>query len=807
MKRFLLVGLWACCCLLGFGQADDNSSLSFDLSDTNYERVYALCIGISEYEHFDTLHYASKDAASFSQTLEALYPEAIIKTLTDKQVSETEVYISLTPFRNEATNGDLLVFFFSGHGAVENTISVSNLILPTTPKHLYFTDAINLKELGDFLLEKPKEDRPSILVIIDACRKGETENLEKTYNDIQSIFKNQATILLACEAGKESIEDGKLQQGVFTHFLLEAIDKCPEDQDRTTNYQLELDELSRYLTNTVRSHTKEKQIPQVIGNMSSVVFSCNTLSEPVSVKNAFVSPQDISQLQQDNNDPLHLFNEFSRVLKEGKEAEAKAVYNKMPDSEEAKTLKEVMREKLLDRFSTSATSMLKSYIENGLDTLSLSACNEVVIDLEYCLSLIDTSYFRYNKFKGRTLFFQGIEKKIEKDYFSSLALLHESLIYIPKSAFVYYELANINISMNDYEVARYNLEYTLTLASNWNLPQSLILILDKIVAISTVQDNKNNKNIALLICNSNYTHLEDLPFGIQETKKLELVLKDIGFHVLAGYNLDRYGIKKLIYEYLYQTQNYTQGLVVFSGHVLQGIEGHFLPNDTPFSNDYFSFQNEYLNLFAIDIPKIIKRIDEGYLATAVILDVVISNDSSVKYLDAFNTDLKRESTGNSIVIVSENTVPNKIINGSFTEYFTEALIQNKCVDEAIYFIRNQTSDIKLSIFNQLKKNICFNKSIEDNLQSKVEPLKKYPTIIITPNNDGWNEVLTIYSESIIGLLITNRWGVVVYKSNYYQQDWAGQSMSGQPLPEGTYYYTFNNIEKKTIGHGTVVIKR
>ncbi len=66
----------------------------------------------------------------------------------------------------------------------------------------------------------------------------------------------------------------------------------------------------------------------------------------------------------------------------------------------------------------------------------------------------------------------------------------------------------------------------------------------------------------------------------------------------------------------------------------------------------------------------------------------------------------------------------------------------------------------------------------------------------TPNSDGYNDVLKIdglemYPNS--KMTIFNRWGVLVYESNNYQNDWDGRSQSslnvgGDQLPEGTYYY-------------------
>lgn len=60
----------------------------------------------------------------------------------------------------------------------------------------------------------------------------------------------------------------------------------------------------------------------------------------------------------------------------------------------------------------------------------------------------------------------------------------------------------------------------------------------------------------------------------------------------------------------------------------------------------------------------------------------------------------------------------------------------------------------------------------------------------TPNNDGSNDLYVVrgleaYPENRI--TIFNRWGNVVYERINYHNNWAGDNMSGEPLPNGTYF--------------------
>ncbi len=65
---------------------------------------------------------------------------------------------------------------------------------------------------------------------------------------------------------------------------------------------------------------------------------------------------------------------------------------------------------------------------------------------------------------------------------------------------------------------------------------------------------------------------------------------------------------------------------------------------------------------------------------------------------------------------------------------------------------------------------------------------------ITPNGDGINDEFYIDAIDVCpnfanaSLSIVNRWGSEVFATQPYYNNWSGQNSSGNPLPEGTYYY-------------------
>jgi len=72
----------------------------------------------------------------------------------------------------------------------------------------------------------------------------------------------------------------------------------------------------------------------------------------------------------------------------------------------------------------------------------------------------------------------------------------------------------------------------------------------------------------------------------------------------------------------------------------------------------------------------------------------------------------------------------------------------------------------------------------------------------TPNGDGINDVFVIpCGNGDVQFDVYNRWGIEVYRSEGYLNDWDGR-YRGAPLPEGTYYYVLKYINI----HGTEINK-
>ncbi|WCL80010.1 gliding motility-associated C-terminal domain-containing protein [Saprospira sp. CCB-QB6] len=94
------------------------------------------------------------------------------------------------------------------------------------------------------------------------------------------------------------------------------------------------------------------------------------------------------------------------------------------------------------------------------------------------------------------------------------------------------------------------------------------------------------------------------------------------------------------------------------------------------------------------------------------------------------------------------------------------------------------------------------------LRQKVEDILFIPNVI-TPNNDGQNDFWVIQNIQLFPknkLRILNRWGDLVYRADFYNNNWQGDFANG-PLPAGTYYYILDLGEGWGVFKGPITIIR
>ncbi len=254
--------------------------------------VWALVIGISDYEEVEDVPYARRDAEAVVRwLLENDVPAEQIRLMTDGQTElGGQVELAIAPatlvnvreglgwLRRVASQDDLVLIHFSGHGyqgaddGIDEADGVDEFfVLFDTRAAAKDDTALRDDEFGRFL------DRIAsnhVLIFFDSCYSGGLSRSlppgRRSSGDDQDWFGDlrlEGRLLLSASAeGEEAFESPQLEHGVFTHFLLEGLDGAA---DVNADYHVTVWELYEYVAarvpDFVDAERGEPQHPQLLG--------------------------------------------------------------------------------------------------------------------------------------------------------------------------------------------------------------------------------------------------------------------------------------------------------------------------------------------------------------------------------------------------------------------------------------------------------------------------------------------------------------------------------------------------------------
>ncbi len=238
-------------------------------------KIWAVIVGINDYNKVPKLKYAVNDAKSFYDLMVGVnkIPEENVKLLVDEKATLKNLRSILgTHLKNKAGKEDMVIIYFAGHGATENDIMSPDgdglekylLTSDTNPNDLY-ASALPMRELSH-ILKRIRSER--LIFIVDSCYSGSSggrtinsigyrANLSDAFLDRISSGKGKI-ILTASGANEVSAEFDELQHGVFTYYLLEGLSGMADiDNDRL----ISVDEVYKYVSEHVPQATHQEQHP------------------------------------------------------------------------------------------------------------------------------------------------------------------------------------------------------------------------------------------------------------------------------------------------------------------------------------------------------------------------------------------------------------------------------------------------------------------------------------------------------------------------------------------------------------------
>jgi hypothetical protein len=239
------------------------------------KNIWAVVIGINNYQNVRHLKYATKDAKAFYNYLVKTIriPEENVSLLLNNQAHLYEIRSVLgTHLKRNAGKDDMVMIFFAGHGATEEDSmspdgdGLEKYILPYDAdlKNLY-ASALPMSEISKIFSRIYSE---RLIFIADACYSGASggrtigingkrANISDAFIDRISSGKGRV-IITASGANEISAEYDELKHGVFTYYMLEAL-KGKGDLDK--DGIITVDEVYNYVSINVPLATGQSQHP------------------------------------------------------------------------------------------------------------------------------------------------------------------------------------------------------------------------------------------------------------------------------------------------------------------------------------------------------------------------------------------------------------------------------------------------------------------------------------------------------------------------------------------------------------------
>ncbi|QBD82976.1 TIR domain-containing protein [Ktedonosporobacter rubrisoli] len=267
---------------------------------------WGVIVGVGDYE--DINNYAPMpacvtDAKAIAKQLTCCgYDPGHIRLLVDQDTDEDQLVHELTGNYAKAskpTKGniistlmtvaertrpeDLLLFYYSGHGSMEDRESY--LVALDGHKNALKHTALSVSTMKEILLQAPAQKK---VIILDACRaeiasrnKGMSQSMSPAF--IERVFEQAEglVILTSCGAGENSYVWEEEKCSVFTYFLLEALQGSNADfngKDRISAndiYKYVYDKVKRWGMNNNLS-----QYPRMIADGQGDIIVAYSQREP-----------------------------------------------------------------------------------------------------------------------------------------------------------------------------------------------------------------------------------------------------------------------------------------------------------------------------------------------------------------------------------------------------------------------------------------------------------------------------------------------------------------------------------------------
>ena len=235
---------------------DDELTLAKNMAKVTAPRIFAVVVGIADYEGtLSDLNYSDDDASLFYQQLNQALPNEMASgksiLLLNKNATRSNIIKALQQVFSQSTENDFIIFYFSGHGSPGN-------FCPTD----YTRQLLGHDIVKSYFKNAKARYR---VCIADACFSGSIGNSGNAYSvpaATQQLRDARIAVIMSSKPDQTSAETSALQQGVFSYYLIRGL---KGKADLNNDSYITMGELFLYTKNAVSAKSNGKQVPVVYG--------------------------------------------------------------------------------------------------------------------------------------------------------------------------------------------------------------------------------------------------------------------------------------------------------------------------------------------------------------------------------------------------------------------------------------------------------------------------------------------------------------------------------------------------------------
>jgi tetratricopeptide (TPR) repeat protein len=230
---------------------------------TSMPKVWAVVVGVASYTAMPTLRYSDDDAYQMYAFLKSPEGGALsdsqITLLVDENATKAQIISSLQQKFSTASENDLVIFYYAGHG-------MEGSFIPYDYDGTESTKLLHKDVQKIFTSSKAKNK----LFIADACHSGSSseglrgnakETMDKYYQALAKTSGGTA-LMMSSKAEETSLENKTIRQGVFSYYLIRGL---KGEADFNADNIVSVRELFDYVQTQTRQYTNYRQNPELYG--------------------------------------------------------------------------------------------------------------------------------------------------------------------------------------------------------------------------------------------------------------------------------------------------------------------------------------------------------------------------------------------------------------------------------------------------------------------------------------------------------------------------------------------------------------